>query len=109
MAKTAVYWQRGESLDFINETEEIIPAGAVVSFGNRIGVAGTEIHPGEKGSLHMVGVFEIPKKSNVALTAGDPVTFTDEDGIDKASAESIGYAVETVAADADTVRVKLMG
>ena len=109
MAKTAVYIQRGEALDYQNTTEALIPAGTVVLLGKRIGVAGGDIHPGEVGALHMVGVFEIPKKASVELAAGDNVVFTDADGIDKASTDVMGYAVEAAAAADETVKVRLLG
>ena len=71
MAKTAAYIQKGEAIDYVNSTEETIPAGTVIIFGKRIGIAGGEIPAGGLGALHMTGVFEIPKKSAVALAAGD--------------------------------------
>ena len=103
MAKTAAYWQKGDSLDYTNKTDQTIPAGTV------LGVAGTEIPAGETGSIHVTGVFEIPKKSGVALVMGDPVTFTDENGIDKASSDPMGYAVRDAAAQDAAVLVKLPG
>lgn len=109
MAKTAVYWQKGDSLDYTNKTDQTIPAGTVLVFGKRMGVAGTEIPAGETGSIHVTGVFEIPKKSGVALVMGDPVTFTDENGIDKASSDPMGYAVRDAAAQDAAVLVKLPG
>ena len=109
MAKTAVYWQRGETLDYQNTTEEMIAANTVVLLGKRIGVAGTDIPAGGAGSLHMTGVFEIPKKSGGSLAAGDNITFTDADGIDKAKTDVMGYAVEAAAADAATAKIKILG
>lgn len=109
MAKTAVYWQQGEALDYENKTEEKILANTVIIFGNRIGVTGGDIAPGELGVIHMEGVFEIPKKSGEALKAGDNVVFTDEDGIAKATDTIMGYAVEAAAEEAATVKVKLLG
>ncbi|MEY8396177.1 DUF2190 family protein [Lachnospiraceae bacterium 45-P1] len=105
----AVYWQRGESLDYLNGTGADIPANTVVIFGNRIGVAGTDIPAGENGTLHVVGVFEFPKKTGVSLAMGDPVTFTEENGMDKATSGAMGYVIEDAAAEASTVRVKLLG
>lgn len=109
MAKTATYIQRGEALDYQNTTEAMIPAGTVILLGKRMGVAGGDIQPGEVGALHMVGVFEIPKKASVALAAGDNVVFTDADGIDKATTDIMGYAVEAAEAADETVKVKLLG
>ena len=54
-------------------------------------------------------MFEIPKKSGVALVMGDPVTFTDENGIDKASSDPMGYAVRDATAQDAAVLVKLPG
>lgn len=105
----AIYWQKGESLDYLNGTEADIPANTVVIFGDHIGVAGTDIPAGENGTIHVTGVFEIHKKTGVALEMGDPVTFTEENGIDKATSGAVGYAIEDAAAAAATVRVKLLG
>lgn len=109
MAKTAVYFQRGEALDYENETEALIPAGTVILLRTRMGVAAGDIPAGEMGALHMVGVFDIPKKAGVALLAGDNVVFTDTDGIDKATTTVMGYAVQDAAAGDETARVKLLG
>lgn len=83
----AAYWQRGEALDYVNRTEETIEAGSVIAFGDRVGVAGADIPPGETGSLHVEGVFEVPKGEG-AIEAGTDVYFD-------------------VAADAETVLVKI--
>lgn len=109
MAKTAVYVQSGDALDFRNTTEEMIPAGTVVLIGKRMGVAGCDIPSGGLGSVHVTGVFEIPKKASVELKAGDSVTFTNADGINKGTADVMGYAVEDAAASAATAKVKLLG
>lgn len=109
MTKTANYIQRGESIDYLNTTEELIPAGAVVLLGSRIGVAGGEIPAGSVGALHMEGVFEIQKKAGVALAAGDEIVFTNEDGVDKAADKSMGYAVRASGSDEATATVKLLG
>lgn len=70
----ASYWQRGESLDYVNETGEMIEAGEVIAFGERVGVASTDIAPGEKGAIAVEGVFEVPKGDD-AIGAGDEVCF----------------------------------
>lgn len=57
----AAYWQRGEAIDYMNTTEEMIWAGTVIAFGGHVGVAATDIPPGEMGALHVEGVFEFPK------------------------------------------------
>lgn len=70
----AEYWQRGESIDYKNASSEIIKAGDVVSLDTRIGVAGCDILPGAVGSLHVTGVFIVPKASG-ALTVGAAAYF----------------------------------
>lgn len=111
MAKTATYWQKGESLDYLNETGAAIPAGTVLKLGVHIGVAGTDIPPEGMGSVHMVGVFKIEKKTGTALAVGDPVKFDDATGIEKDTdgTATVGYAVEAAKAEESTAFVKLLG
>lgn len=105
----AVYIQNGEILDYKNMTGEEIPENAIVLMGNRMGVTGGKIPAGEIGSLQVTGVFEMPKKTGVALAAGDDVVFTSEDGIDKATDIVMGYAVQEAKSGERTVQVKLLG
>ena len=98
-------------MDYLNETGAAIPAGTVLKLGTHIGVAGTDIPPEGVGSVHMVGVFKIEKKSGTVLAVGDPVKFDDEEGIDKdtGGTATVGYAVEAAEADELTAFVKLLG
>ena len=94
----AVYVQEGKSLDYKNESGTDILAGDVVIMGARAGVAGTDIPVGLIGSIHMEGVFKIPKKAAEAITAG-AVVFYSEDGLtavaaEKAAQVTVGYAYE---------------
>lgn len=119
----AEYWQRGETIEYINKTEETIEAGSVVPFGKRIGITGTDIAPGETGSLHVEGVFEVPKGER-AIEAGDEVYFdiaamltqmaaiatTASGGTFNATVPRgirAGYATQDADADAETVFVKI--
>lgn len=104
---TANFYQRGEAIDYVNETEETIAAGEIIVFGSHVGVAGTEILPGETGSLHVSGVFAMPKGSD-AIDAGADVAY-DGESVSAAEEGAIGYAVEAAAADDETVKVKLLG
>lgn len=109
----AEYIQKGESLDYKNETGELIEAGEVVVFGTRIGVAGTMIPIGSTGSIHMVGVFKVPKKEGEAIEKGAPI-YHSENGMTAIAAEGqahpvAGYAVDTSAATSKTVTIKLIG
>lgn len=119
----AAYWQRGETIDYINQTEEMIEAGTVIPFGKRIGVAGTDIAPGETGSLHVEGVFEFPKGEE-SIEAGADVYLDITSMLLKMEALALpsanapynstvkdrvyaGYAVQDAQADAETVFVKI--
>lgn len=110
MAK-AEFWQRGEALDYTNATTETIPNNTIVQIGTRLGVTGCSIEPGQKGSLHVGGVWEVAKTSTKAITMGTTVYF-DGTGMTETSGDTTveaGYAVADAAADATTMFVKLRG
>ena len=71
----ARYIQKGESLDYLNTTDEKIKAGNVISLVTRIGVAGCDIAPGEVGSVEVVSVFEMPKSGKTAIPMGTAVYY----------------------------------
>ena len=105
----AEYWQRGESLDYTNTTEQKIEANTIVSFGSRVGVVGTPLLPKETGSVLVTGVFEMPKSSSNAINMGTTVYF-DGKGITEAQGEVIaGYAVRAAEATDSIILVKLLG
>ena len=116
MAATAQYWQRGEALDYKNNTTKVIPAGAIITIGSRLGVAGTEIAPGQMGSLHMGGIWTIKKTGTAAIEMGQTVYFdgtgiTDTKGGSGDSSISVeaGYAAAPAGAEDSTILVKLRG
>ncbi|MCM1122545.1 MAG: DUF2190 family protein [Eubacterium sp.] len=82
----ASYYQKGETLDYVNTTKGKIEAGTVLILGNRIGVAGTDIEAGAIGSVHVSGVYELDKKDTEELAVGTAVYFT-ADGITAAASE----------------------
>lgn len=79
------YLQRGEALDYTNNTDELIPEGVVIVIGSRIGVTGCPIPPGQTGSLHVCGVFEFEKTDTAEVEMGQIVYF-DGTGITSAAA-----------------------
>lgn len=106
----ATYWQRGESIDFLNETAHLIEANTVVVLGERIGIAGTDIPAHEKGSLHVTGVYKFPKAGATDIKPGDVVYWDNSAGnITKTvgSNKVAGFAVEAAATEAATVTVKI--
>jgi len=108
MAATANYLQRGEALDYKNTTDERIPAGVILSFGDRVGVTGCPIPPGKIGTLHVSGVFEIAKTGSSEIEMGKTVYF-DGTGISTEGTAPIGYAAAPSSAADTTVLVKLLG
>lgn len=105
MAK-ATYWQKGETVDYKNGTAAKIEAGTIVSLGTRIGIAGTDIAPGEIGSVHVKGVFIVPK-GNAALTLGANVYFNATAGTVSTTDTDVpaGWVIEAAAAAATEVKV----
>ncbi len=111
----AEYLQKGESLDYTNTTDELIPHGTVVVIGERIGVTGCPIPPGGTGSLHVTGVFEIDKTGTTQIKMGQTVYF-DGEGITDAESDGAssayvkaGYAAAPSAAEDKKVLVKICG
>lgn len=104
------YIQRGETIDYTNPGPAPIAYGDVVGLTNRIGIAGENIAVGATGSVHVVGVYELPAVNNAAFTIGqqlywDPVanvlTNVDQNNI------PAGWATEPKAQAATTARVKI--
>lgn len=106
----ATYWQRGESLDYKNNTTETIEENTIIAIKTRIGVAGNAIEPGQIGSLHVTGIFEIAKAEGEAITMGTAVYF-DGSAITATAGSNTpaGYAAQDAAESASTVLVKLLG
>lgn len=114
---SATYYQRGESLDYTNSTASKIVANTVIELKGRIGVTGTDINPGETGSLHVCGVFKIAKTGTSKIDMGQTVYFdgtgitdaADDGGNPKTDYAPAGYAVAEAAAAATEILVKLQG
>lgn len=106
----ATYWQRGEALDYKNTTTSTIPANTVIPIASRIGIAGNDIEPGQTGTIHVTGVFDIAKVDADKISMGTLVYFS-EDGITATSAGNVpaGYAAHDSEAGTKTILVKLLG
>ena len=66
--------RQGETLTYTNSSEAKINAGDVVVIGALLGVAVTDIPAGGKGAVHLWGVYELPKTTSQAWTAGAKLT-----------------------------------
>lgn len=108
MAKAA-YWQRGESLDYKNSGDAVIEANTIIDLSTRIGVAGTSINPGEIGSLHVTGVYEIAKTGAGEIAMGAAVYYDGTGITGEAGGTPAGYAAAAAEADAAVILVKLQG
>ena len=125
---SAAFWQRGETLDYTNSGETKIAANTIMLYGSRLAVVGCDIAPGETGSIHVTGVFELPKEyadSGKALSAGQEVYWDTDDSCIKAAVAQVvgtgddagkvtteasavhGFAVAAAASAAKTVLVKI--
>lgn len=106
----ASYWQRGEALDYTNETENRIEAGTVLAIGKRIGIAGTDINPKEKGTVHVSGVYKFDKADKAEIKMGTEVYFKDE-GITASPDGNVpaGYAAADSVAESTRIYVKING
>lgn len=108
---SAKYWQRGEAIDYT--ATDALANGDVVDLATRIGVAGDDIPARETGTVHIVGVFEIPKAAG-AVTVGQAlywdkaakkITTDDEESANTPA----GWAVAAAGLSDATVLVKLLG
>lgn len=104
----ATYLQRGESLDYRNDTTSVIEANSIIRLAEHIGIAGTDIMPGETGDIHVSGVFEIAKSDDGEIAFGTNVYF-DGTGITATADENTaaGYAAEQSAAGKSVIAVKI--
>jgi len=114
---TAEYWQRGEALDYKNAGDSTIAANTIVKIGSRIGVTGCPIAPGETGSLHVGGVWFMPKTGTNAISMGQTVYFdgtgitdaADDGGSPATAYAEVGYAAAAALAADTTIMVKING
>lgn len=105
---TGKYIQRGESIDFVNNTGTTILPGEVVAYGSRFYVAGCKMKDGELGTLHTFGVFKFPCAEAGTFAPGDAVSYAaDDDGVKliqkpEEGGATVSEGVETIASDTET-------
>lgn len=104
----ANYVQRGETIDFKNGTVAAIAAGDVVALTNRIGIAATDIPIGAIGTVHVVGVYDLPAETTNAFTPGQTVYLSGSKVVkDSTGGVAAGYVVEAKVANGAVARVKI--
>lgn len=104
----ASYVQRGESIDYKNTESAEIKANDVVSLNTRIAVAGCDIPVGSMGSLHVMGVYDLPSVNTEEFTVGQAVYWKDSKLTATADgAIPAGWAVEAKATAKTVARIKI--
>lgn len=100
----ARYIQRGESIDYIPQTDT--EAGAVVFLGKLAGITKLDIPAGELGAVATVGVFNVVKASG-AIAQGAAIYWDADAGkaTTTPNAKYLGVAIEAAASDAEAVKV----
>lgn len=103
----AVFYQKGESIDFRPETD--IAAGEVVVQGGLVGVTRLDCPAGRLGSLAVCGVFKVVKTASEVINTGAVVYWDDDNGVATGTAGDIilGIAVAPSAATDGEVLVLL--
>lgn len=104
------YIQRGETIDYTNLGQVPIAYGGVVVLTNRIGVAGEDISVGATGSVHVVGVFELPAVDTAAFAVGEQLYWAPVPGVLTNVAQNnvpAGWATEPKQLADTTARVKI--
>lgn len=104
------YLRDGDAVDHTPGSD--LDAGSVVVLGGLVGVTKRPLKAGERGSLHVTGVFDFPKATgaDTAIDAGVNVYW--DEGEQQATTESSGNTAlgKTTAAAGDdeaTVPVRL--
>lgn len=107
----AKFWQPGKSIDYVNSTSVAIPANTVISLGTRVGIAGTDIAPGEKGTIVLEGVYKMTKTAATTVVTLGAELYFDGTGITTTKTDNVpaGYAVEASPKDTTEVLMKLHG
>lgn len=108
----ATHWQKGEKIDYTNNSGKLIENGTIIAIGSRVGIAGMDIPGGETGTLIVEGVFELPKGTTAAISLGDSVTYDADAGVVATQATDdtnpvAGWAVKEAATADSTVLVKI--
>lgn len=108
MDRVAKPVQTGDVIDYLNAGSEVIKVGDVVEMKNMCGIAETDIEPGEKGAVALVGVWEVPAVTG-AFEVGELV-YWNKTKATKTSTDNppLGFVVAPKLANGTVTRVKLL-
>lgn len=109
MAKAITFIQKGDNIDFTNNTETDISYRDVVPSGSRIFIAGENIKVGTTGTLVTCGVYELPAASTEVFEFGESLYWDSENGRVTKTVGDIkaGYAIIEKVQSAETAYVKI--
>ena len=105
------YVQRGEVIDFTPNVD--VDSGAVVILGTLVAIAAAAVPANNVGAAVIEGVFDLPKKTGTAITAGATLTWSVADSAFTVGAgvpgDTLGGAIAVNAAGTNdtVVRAKL--
>lgn len=110
--------QPGDALTWTNGTGSAVVSGQVVKFGTRtLGVAAVDIASAASGTVHLQGVFNVPKVSAAVWAAGEVLLWDasaaafDDAAAVAASGDISGSVISTAAGTAlqTTAEVLFLG
>lgn len=104
------YVQRGDTLDVVAPAAVI--SGGVVIVGSIVGVSNVDAEIGETFALDVVGVFDLPKVSALAIAVGDKVYWDSTNKVVTKTASGntlLGVATTAAANPSASVNVRLNG
>ncbi len=107
MAKN--YLQKGDVLDYLNNSEEDIVSGEVILIGKRLSVALTDIVPDSVGAISVVGVFNLAKAAE-EFSIGTPLYWKEsQQHLTKTATGNIlaGFACANTTAADTTIAIKI--
>lgn len=91
----ARYIKEGNTICKSNDSRATILYGDVVKLGTRVGIAASNISPGEIGSISVVGVYEMAAEKTEVFSIGDTVYLNESGNITKTKGDTIaGWIVE---------------
>ncbi|MCT8975501.1 DUF2190 family protein [Clostridium sp. CX1] len=104
----ASYVQRGEAIDYTNTGVTNIKANDVVRLATRIGVAGCDVPVGAKGSIHVVGVYDLPALNTEVFAVGQAAYWNGTAITVTAGTNTpAGWVVEAKATAGTVARIKI--
>lgn len=97
----ALFIQKGDVVDYTNNTEAVIEYGQVIVGKDKVFIAAEQIGLGATGGVHTEGVFEFNTLDETAIAYGQKMYFDTTNNVATATSTdntAIGFAVQDIAA-----------